>query len=126
MSSWPGFEATAPTPIVLDGFSGQLIELTSTRTTTDCPAPVLWITPQAWPLDAYPIVNATATAHKVQFRIVDVDGTLLVIRTTDFPETTPAEAAQGLALDPTRHAADQVELHQILDSIRVTSAPPQP
>ena len=126
MSSWPGFEATAPTPIVVDGFSGQLIELTSTRTTTDCPSPVLWTTPQAWPLDAYPIVNPTVTADKVQFRIVDVDGTLLVIRTTDFPETSPFEASQGVAPDPTRHAADQVELHKILDSIRVTSAPPQP
>ena len=103
MRGWPGFKATAPTPIVVDGYSGQLVELTSTRTSTECPEPVLWTTQLGWLLDAYPLVTADTTPHKVQFRIVDVDGTLLVIRTTDFPETSPNEADQGVAPDPTRH-----------------------
>ena len=60
------------------------------------------------------------------FRIVDVNGTLLVIRTTDFPDTSPNELAQGIPDDPTRHAADQVAMQQILDSIRITAAPAQP
>jgi hypothetical protein len=123
ISSWPGFRATAPAPIEVDGFGGQMVELTSTRTSTECPTPVLWITPGSWYLDAYPIVNATATPHTSQLRIVDVDGTLLVIRTTDFPETSPYEEEQGVAPDPTRHTADQVELHEIVDSIRITVAP---
>jgi len=123
MSGWPGFEATAPTPIVVDGFSGQLVELTSSRTTTDCPTQVLWTTLLGWKVDAYPSVNATGTPHTNQFRIVDVDGTLFVIRTTDFPETSPWEAGQGVASDPTRHAADQVELHEIVDSIRISVEP---
>jgi hypothetical protein len=123
VSSWPGFEATAPTPIVVDGFSGQLIELTTSRTSKDCPLQRLWTTPEGWWVDGYPIVNATATPHADQLRIVDVDGTLVVIRTTDFPETSPYEEEQGVAPDPTRHAADQVELHEIVDSIRITVEP---
>ena len=47
----------------------------------------------------------------------------VVIRTTDFPETSPYEVEQGVAPDPTRHVDDQVELHQILDSIRISVAP---
>jgi hypothetical protein len=123
MSSWPGFEASAPTSIEVDGFRGQLIELTTTRASKDCPLQKLWVTPKGWWVDGYPIVNATGTAHTDKLRIVDVDGTLLVIRTIDFPETTPYEEEQGVASDPTRHAADQVELHEILDSIRITAAP---
>lgn len=125
VGSWPGFEATAPTPIEVDGYSGQLVELTTTRTTADCPAQVLWTTTSGTEVDGYPIVNATGTPHTDQLRIVDVNGALLVIRTTDFPETSPYEVEQGVAPDPTRHVADQVELHEILDSIRVIPAPPQ-
>jgi hypothetical protein len=123
MSSWPGFEATAPTAIEVGGFSGQMIELTTSRTSKDCPLQALWTTPEGWKVDGYPIVNATATPHTDQFRIVDVNGTLLAIRTTDFPETSPYEEEQGVAPDPTRHAAHQVVLHQILDSIKITVAP---
>ena len=55
------------------------------------------------------------------FRIVDVVGTLVVMRTTDFGDPSPHELAQGVEPDPTRHAADQVELQSILDSIRIGS-----
>ena len=63
MSRWPGFEATAPTPIVVDGFSGQLIELTTPRTSKSCPLQMLWTTPEGWRVDGYPIVNPTGTRH---------------------------------------------------------------
>ena len=123
MSGWPGFKATAPTAITVAGKPGQLIELTSTRTSATCAAPVLWTTPQGGSFDGYPIVNAQKIVSKVQFRIVDVGGRLLVIRTTDFPGTSPNEAAQGVGPNPTRHVADQVVLHQILDSIRISATP---
>jgi hypothetical protein len=124
MRSWPGFAAAAPVPTVVDGFAGQLLELTLTPSFKGCADPVLWTTRLGLPLDAYPLINDGETfEHKAQFRIVDVDGTILVIRTTDFPETSPNEAAQGVAPNATRHAADQVELHQILDSIRFTKTP---
>ena len=126
MSRWPGFQATAPVPTVVGGYGGQLIELTSTLTDTDCPNGSLWTIPQGGTVDPYPMVGARGLSPRPgTFRIVDVNGTLFVIRTEDFPETSPLELSQGIPDDPTRHVADQVALHQILDSIRVTGAPPQ-
>ena len=55
------------------------------------------------------------------YEIVDTGHGLLVIRTTDFPQTSPNELSSGVAADPTRHAADQVALHAILDSIRLSN-----
>ena len=124
MSGWPGFKASTPVPTTVDGHSGKLIELTSTRTTTDCPDPVLWRTPRSGLLDGYSVVGVPAASHAAQFRIVDVDGTLLVIRTTDYPQPSPFELQQGVTPDPNLHAADQVALHKILDSIRVTPTGP--
>jgi len=127
ISRWPGFEATAPAaPSVVSGYSGQLVAVTSTRTVADCPNGSVWTIPQGGSVDAYPMVGASGKARTGTYRIVDVGGTLLVIMTTDFPETSPNELAQGLPDDRTRHAADQVAMHQILDSIRIAGAPAQP
>jgi hypothetical protein len=126
MSEWPRFEAMAPAPTVVSGYSGQLVELTSTRTETDCPSGSVWTIPQGKSVNAYPMVGARGKARAGTFRIVDVNGTLLVIRTTGFPDTSPNELAQGIPDDPTRHAADQVAMQQILDSIKITAAPAQP
>ena len=126
MRAWPGFESTTPAPISVSGFDGQLVELKAGTAVKGCDAPELWTTPMGAPLDAYPLIaGGVTTTLPAQFRILDVNGTLLVIRTTDFPDTSPNEREQGIAADPTRHAADQVELHQILDSIRI-NATPQP
>ena len=114
------FRATVPAPVAVDGFNGQMIELRAAPSSKGCSNPALWTTPQGVAFDAYPlIVNSKATEYPAQFRILDVNGKLLVIRTTDSPGTSPNEAAQGVAPNPTRHAADQVELHQILNSIRI-------
>ena len=118
MGQWPGFQATAPAPTVVGGYSGQLVKLTSTRTVTDCPNESVWTIPQGGSVDAYPMVGASGKARAGTCRIVDVNGTLLVIMAADFPETSPNELANGIPDDPTRHAADQVVLHQIIDSVR--------
>jgi len=52
--------------------------------------------------------------------ILDVNGTLLGIRTTDYPEASPFESEQGVRPDPTRHVADQVQLRAMVNSIRIT------
>ena len=44
-----------------------------------------------------------------------------MIRTTDFADPSPHELNQGVKPDPTRHAADQVEQQDIIDSIQVGS-----
>jgi hypothetical protein len=124
MRGWPGFTATEPTPIVVDGFAGQMIALTSRVKTSACSAQVLWTTQSGGSVDAYPMVNDQGAAHPTQFRILDINGTLLVIRTTDFPETSPFEIQQSNSPNPNRHTTDQVALRAILDSIKVTSASP--
>jgi hypothetical protein len=120
MRAWPGFAATTPAPTVVGGYSGQLVELTSTRTATDCPNGSIWTIPQGGSVDAYPMVGVRGKSRTGTFRIVDINGTLLVIRTTDFPDTSPNELSNGVPDNPTRHAADQVALQRILDSIAIT------
>jgi hypothetical protein len=120
INTWPGFEATAPVPTLVSGYNGQLVELTSTRTGTDCPNSSVWTIPQGGGINAYPMVGTPGKARAGTFRIVDVNGTLLVIRTTEFPDTSPNELSQGIPDDPTRHTAELVVLQQILDSIKVT------
>ena len=127
MSAWPGFQATVPAaPTVVSGYSEQLVELTSTRNTTDCLNGSVWTIPQGGSVDTYPMVGASGKARTGTCRIVDVGGTLLVIMATDFPETSPNELSQGIPDDRSRHTADQVAMHQILDSIRIAAAPAQP
>ena len=126
MSGWPGFAVTAPVPTVVSGYSQQLVKLTSTRTVTDCPNGSVWTIPQGGSVDAYPMVGAPGKSRAGTCRIVDVNGTLLVIMATDFPQTSPNELANGIPDDQTRHATDRVAMQQILDSIRITAAPVQP
>ena len=123
MATWPGFEATTTEPTSIDGVDGLLVELTSTRTLEQCPeGSFLWKTAEAQIVDTYPMVSSDDLRRPGQFRIVEIDGKLIVIRTTDFPETSPYELSRGVAPDPNRHAADQVELHAILDSIQLGDA----
>ena len=120
MATWPGFDATTPEPISIDGADGVLVELTSTRTPLQCPdGSFIWKTGGGTLVDPYPTVGADGQRRPGQFRILDVGGKLLVIRTTDFPDPSPYESEQGVAPDPTRHTADQVEMHAILDSIKL-------
>jgi hypothetical protein len=107
----------------VSGYSGQLVKVTSTRTDTNCRNGSVWTIPQGGIVDTYPMVGTPGKARPGTFRIVDVHGTILVIRTTDFPDTSPNELANGIPDDPTRHAADQTVMQQILDSIRITTAP---
>ena len=65
-----------------------------------------------------------ATASAATVEIVDTGNGLLVIRSTDFPQTTSFEVdTNGLSPNPTAHAGDQADLHAILDSIRLTALP---
>ena len=49
----------------------------------------------------------------------DVNGQLVGIRTTDYPDISPFEAEQGVKADPKRHVADQVALRAMVDSIEI-------
>jgi hypothetical protein len=125
MAAWPGFEATEPEPIRNGAYEGQRFTLVSTKRFADCGSHVMWTTPHSWPVDAGPLVNPQNTPHVTDFRIFEIDGELLVVIATDFPESSPTEEVYGVGPDPTRHAGDQVELAAILDSIQL-SPPTQP
>jgi hypothetical protein len=101
--------------------------MTSTNPSACSATGSLWRTRSGGTLDVYPMIGSTDARAPGTFEIIDTGYGLLVIRTTDFPQTSPAELAGGVvAMNPTRHAADQVELHTILDSIRLTVPPPSP
>jgi hypothetical protein len=123
MTSWPDFEVSAPRPITLGGASGKQIAITYVKTSADCPVAVIWKTPQGTAIDGYPMVAERPKGYTAQFRILDVGGEILAVRTSDFPQTSPFEVSQGLPPDPGRHRADQQTLHEILDSIRFGQTP---
>ena len=121
MRSWPDFAVSDAEPIEIDGHTGMVVTVTSTRTETDCASQSIWATPGGTAIDGYPMVGVAGQARTGTFRIVDVDGTLVVIRTTDFGDPSPHEVNQGVPPNPTRHAADQVEMQGIIDSIEIGS-----
>jgi|APFre7841882724_1041349.scaffolds.fasta_scaffold00925_5 hypothetical protein len=125
IAAWPGFESTEPAEVTVDGVSGLLVEVTSKWNEAVCRGSAIWLTPGGTAVDAYPMVGDPGVRRAAAFRILEIGDQLLVIRTTDFGETSPFEVSQGVALDPTRHAADQVELQAIVDSIRLTPWPAQ-
>ena len=121
MTHWPGFEVGTPRAITLGGASGKQVAVTSTKTSTECPNPVIWQTPEGTGFNGYPEVGVKPKGYTAQFMVLDVAGQVLAIRTTDFPQTTQTEMDQGVKPDPKRHLADQQTLHTILESLRLSS-----
>ena len=114
MSGWPGFPASVE-DVTMDGYSGRRVEI-SQSAGGDC-QPVFFTTPSGYAFgpefsNFEPAVN--------QFTLLDVEGSVLVIWTTDSPGTQEFEVAGGASADPEAHVEDQVDLHEILDSIVIT------
>ena len=127
IGTWPGFEASDPEPISIGDYNGLKLSITSSRTTDDCPASVVWTTKKSDAVDAYPLVNSASVGPRTtEFRIfqldpfgVSRDSELLVIRVTGFPETSPFEESSGVAHDPNAHTKHIPALQSILDSIQI-------
>jgi hypothetical protein len=127
MAAWPHFTATTRHPITLDGHSGVKFTLTATTKSTCTDLGAVGHSAVGASVDAWPMVNDPATHGPVTVEIVDTGHGLLVIRATDFPQTTPFEvSANGLSPNPTLHAGDQANLHAILDSVRISVPPTTP
>lgn len=125
MRAWPGFDVSAATPIEVHGNPGLLVKVTSTRSTADCEEQVAWTTPSGFAVDAYPMVGESGQPRTGSFRVVEVAGALIVIRSTEFSDASPHELTQGVTPDPSRHVVDLADLRTILESIRVeTGAAP--
>jgi hypothetical protein len=126
MTNWPGFDVTTPEAITIDGMSGIRVRITSTKGADECPASVLFLTTngaQKTEFAAYPMINDVGAAYPADFRIFEVNGTLVAIRTMGLVQTSPHEESIGIAREANRHAEDQVELASILDSIRIEPRP---
>jgi len=111
-SSWDDFPTTGVEDVTLGGFPGKRVEMTRDESAT-CQG-TLFVTPSGFQFamelpSSEPIVN--------QFTFLDVQGSILVIWTTDFPGTTLFEEAGGASPDPQAHVEDQGQLHDILESV---------
>jgi len=131
IAAWPGFTATAPRAITVDGHSALELTLKGTSKTANCGTDTnsgasgnTWLTLTGTSVDGYPVANPpNGHAYPTTVRIVDTGHGLLVIRAAHFPETSPAELDGGKAQSATQHTADQAGLRAILDSVRLVNTP---
>ena len=93
-----GTEAAGPTAITVDGYHGQLVELSIRTEVADCPGPI-WL----W-LDNDDGKRSTDSDEDNELWILDVDGERVVIDVVSGPET--AEEARA-------------ELRTIFDTIQI-------
>lgn len=123
MATWPGFAVTEPVAITLAGAPGVQVDVSATGDLGACVDPATWSTDIGMWIDAYPMADPDAAARQpATFRILDVGGELLVVRTQATLAISPHEASQGVAPDPDRHAAHKVQQDAILASIQLGDA----
>jgi hypothetical protein len=122
IAAWPGFTATTPTVITVDGHHALQLTLSGSKATR-CGSGNTWVTKAGYSVDAYPMANPYGGAYPTVFRIVDTGQGLLVIRSAAFTDTSPAELGGGVAQSATRHAADVAGLQSVVDSVRLTDWP---
>ncbi|HXF82095.1 MAG TPA: hypothetical protein VNN19_05025 [bacterium] len=114
-SAWSEFPVTTVEDIMVSGFPAKRVEITRAETIS-CRVPSLFETPSGYRFEPQfastePLVN--------QFTFVEVGGSVLTIWTTDYPGRNDFEVSGGASPDPQAHVQDQVELHEILDSILI-------
>jgi hypothetical protein len=122
MAAWPKFAATVPEPVTIDGREGVRFRLSLKDKATCDGNPSGWLTTTGFGLDLYPMLGYETHAPGT-FEIVDTGHGLLVIRTTDFAQTAPAEVAGGRPVDPAAHATDLARLRSMLDTLRIEPLP---
>lgn len=113
--TWTDFPATVE-DVTVGGISGKRVELTRAEG-AGCQEGGIFTTPAGYQFSPQ-LPSSLPVAD--QFTFLDIEGSVLVIWTTDFPATTPFEVDGGASPDPEAHVEDQVALQQILDSIVIT------
>jgi hypothetical protein len=111
-SSWETLPATVE-DVTIGGYEGKRVEL---DTSSSACLSRLFTTPAGFSFEIQR-ARSDVPAPPEQFTFVDVDGSVLVIWTTDYPGTNYFEIDGGATYDSEAHAEDQVQLRQILDSI---------
>jgi hypothetical protein len=103
LAGTPGFDATEPTEVTVDGVDGQYLELTGPL--AGCTEPELWLTPDG----SCRCMESSVERNRIW--ILEVDGTRLVIDALDVP------ASEGVA---GTSATTLAELESIIDSIKIS------
>ena len=62
--------------------------MSSSKPSADCPLGVMWMTAHSHVVDPYPMVNGQDRRHEVELCVFAIDGDLLAVMATNFPETT--------------------------------------
>ena len=120
LRSLPSIAASQPVATTVGGRPAVLVTLTAGTDTTGCRdgGATFWQTADGTDYVASP-------GQAIPLRVVDVDGQPIVIMATDFPESSHWETQKtGATPNPIAHANDQIELRQILDSIRIEGRTP--
>ncbi len=115
LTSLPGYEATTPTEVTVSGFRGVEFELTAPEYGDECPIHRTWST-LSTPREMFP-----GETNRIQ--ILDVDGVRLVLVIVEYAHTTEFEQSLGIPFDADAHVADQPELREMLDSMRIETRP---
>ena len=115
LTSLPGYEATAPTDVTVSGFAGVEFELTAPEYGDECR------NHRTWSTHSDPRQMLPGETNRIQ--ILDVDGVRLVVTMVEYAHTTEFEQDLGIPFAADAHAADQAELREMLESMRIESQP---
>jgi hypothetical protein len=115
IKTWSHFDVHVE-KVSVAGFPAKRVTVTAKEPMT-C-SPVLFTTPSGYSYPIDPSGQATDTPEQMTF--VDVNGKALAMWTTDYAPRNAFEIRGGASPDPLAHVQDQVELHQILDSMVIS------
>lgn len=113
--AWPDFPAASVEEVTVGGYTGTRVEI---KTDASPCLGRLFTTPAGYAFE----IQRNRPEHPQppeQFTFLDVDGSVLVLWTTDYPGTNYFEMDGGAEFDPEAHAEHQSELRAILDSIEI-------
>lgn len=117
--TWADYPATSVEDVTIGGYQGKRVEIATDR--SPCLGR-LFSTPTNFAFE----IQRNREAHPQppeQFTFLDVEGTVLVIWTTDYPQTNYYEMDGGAEFDADYHADHQVALRGILESIAIVPRP---
>lgn len=118
--TWTDFPVTSVDQVTIGGYSGTRVELATDG--SPCLAR-LFTTPLGYAFEIQRQRSDYPPQPPEQFTFLDVEGSVLVLWTTDYPQTNFYEMDGGAEFDPEGHAEDQLALRGILESIELVPRP---
>jgi len=95
LSKLPGFTSTTPTDVTIDGYSGKQLTLTAPADFSGCS-----LTPDGYRLWRLPLggIQAFNEYQSTTLRILDVNGTRLIVSSDSWPTSDPAGRTETQAI----------------------------